>query len=80
MTMPLWAVILIIVLALAVIFSNVMLVKKTANMKMPDILNKQGKKVKDWQSDEWDENNWEDDDWGEKQNKDETDETDETKK
>ncbi len=67
MTMPLWAVISIIVLVLAIIFSNVMLVKKTAHMKMPNLLRKHkdgSKAADDWEKDEWDKNDWKKDDWG----------------
>lgn len=66
MTMPLWAVILIIVLVLAVIFSNVMLIKKTAHMKMPNLLRKHkdgSKAADDWEKDDWDKDNWGEEDW-----------------
>ncbi|WP_113906108.1 DUF2897 family protein [Aliidiomarina celeris] len=39
--MPTWGVVIIITLVLGIIWSNIILVKKTANMKMPDLLKKQ---------------------------------------
>lgn len=38
--MPTWGLVLLITLVLGIILSNIMLVKKTANMKMPTSLKK----------------------------------------
>lgn len=36
-----WGAAIIIILAVGIIWSNIMLLKKTAHMKMPDLLKKQ---------------------------------------
>lgn len=41
MILPAWAVALIIVLVLAVILGNILIVRDTAHIKMPDLLGKQ---------------------------------------
>ncbi|RUO21876.1 DUF2897 family protein [Aliidiomarina haloalkalitolerans] len=58
---------IIIVLALGIILSNIMLLKKTANMKMPtkskpDAGNNPQQQDQ-WQKDDWDKDNWGKDDW-----------------
>lgn len=59
---------IIIVLALGIILSNIMLLKKTANMKMPtkskpDAGNNPQQQDQ-WQKDDWDKDNWNKDNWG----------------
>lgn len=65
---------LIIILALGIILSNIMLLKKTANMKMPQ---RKGQKTKqadqdddqadDWDKDDWGKNDWQKDNWDDEQ-------------
>ncbi|MCH8501992.1 MAG: DUF2897 family protein [Aliidiomarina sp.] len=55
---------LIIILALGIILSNIMLLKKTANMKMPKRKEKaEPNEDVDDSADAWDKDNWGKDDW-----------------
>ncbi|MCL4409698.1 MAG: DUF2897 family protein [Gammaproteobacteria bacterium] len=61
---------LIIILALGIIVSNIMLLKKTANMKMPTKTkssDSKGNVQTDDQGDDWDQDNWGKDDWDKSQ-------------
>ncbi|MBY5990979.1 DUF2897 family protein [Ferrimonas balearica] len=67
-----WELWLLIALVIGVILSNLLVLKQTANMKLPPFIGKKGKlkksdsesdKESDYDKDDWGKKDWKKDDW-----------------